>query len=297
MLRVNSRGSEPTQRSTSELSLQLKRTTQARKVESMSVSLLELYESRSNRAILSHRAQAGDLGLARRRPANSEDSLFEPKVEILPQSQRTIWNELKTTPRHFVLYGGTAIALRLGHRQSEDFDFFSNEAFQPAALIEAVGYLKQARIDQRGDNTLTVVTDRGGPVRISYFGGLGMNHVHEPDLAADNGLQIASLLDLAATKLKTIQQRAEAKDYRDIDAVLGSGVSLPEGLAAAVAVYGKAFNPLMALKALSYFKDGNLPSLSSEIQARLLKAVNMVKLEGLPRLTAKPGIARSGSSI
>jgi hypothetical protein len=26
----------------------------------------------------------------------------------------------------FVLYGGAAIALRLGHRQSVDFDFFSS---------------------------------------------------------------------------------------------------------------------------------------------------------------------------
>jgi predicted nucleotidyltransferase component of viral defense system len=146
--------------------------------------------------------------------------LLDPKIGILPQSQRAIWNELKATPRHFVLYGGTAIALRLGHRQSEDFDFFSNESFTASELIPKVDYLKHARVDQRGDNTLTVVVDRGGPVRLSYFGSLAMNRVHEPDLATDNGLQIASVLDLAATKLKTIQQRAEAKDYRDVDAVL-----------------------------------------------------------------------------
>jgi hypothetical protein len=221
--------------------------------------------------------------------------LFEPKLEILPQSQRTIWHELIATPRHFVLYGGTAIALRLGHRQSEDFDFFSNETFQPAALIEKVDFLKQARIDQRGDNTLTAVAERAGPVRLSFFGDLGMSHVSEPDLARDNGLQVASLLDLAATKLRTIQQRAEAKDYRDIDAVLSAGLSLADGLAAGVAVYGNAFNPLMTLKALAYFKDGNLPSLASEIQDRLLRAASMIKLERLPRMVPKPGIVRSES--
>jgi hypothetical protein len=232
---------------------------------------------------------------ARRWSAYSEDSLFEPKLEILPQSQRTIWNELKATPRHFVLYGGTAIALRLGHRQSEDFDFFSNQSFAPAELIQTVGYLKQARIDQRGDNTLTVVADRGGPVRLAYFGALGMNRVHEPDLAEDNGLQIASLLDLAATKLKTMQQRAEAKDYRDIDAVLGAGLSLADGLAAAVAVYGNAFNPLMTLKALAYFKDGNLSSLASQIQDRLLRAASMIEIGRFPHIVPRPGIVRAES--
>jgi Nucleotidyl transferase AbiEii toxin, Type IV TA system len=221
--------------------------------------------------------------------------LFEPKLEILAQSQRTIWDELIATPQHFVLYGGTAIALRLGHRQSEDFDFFSNETFQPAALIERVDFLKQARIDQRGDNTLTAVAERAGPVRLSFFGDLGMSHVSEPDLARDNGLQVASLLDLAATKLRTIQQRAEAKDYRDIDAVLSAGLSLADGLAAAVAIYGKAFNPLMTLKALAYFKDGNLPSLPIEIQDRLLRAASRIRLERLPNIVAKPGIVRSES--
>ncbi len=134
-----------------------------------------------------------------------EVSLFEPRLGVLPLSQRRIWNELASTPPHFVLYRGTAVALRLGHRQSEDFDFFSNQSFEPSALIHGIGYLRQARVDQGGDNSLTVIVERGEPVRLSFFGDLCMNHVHEPDVAPDNGLQIASLLDLLATKLKTIQ--------------------------------------------------------------------------------------------
>jgi hypothetical protein len=49
-----------------------------------------------------------------------------PKLEILSPPQRRLWSELKETPQEFVFYGGTALALRLGHRTSEDFDFFSN---------------------------------------------------------------------------------------------------------------------------------------------------------------------------
>ena len=49
---------------------------------------------------------------------------FPPKLNILAASQRALWQELTATPKHFVLYGGTALAFRLGHGVSEDFDFF-----------------------------------------------------------------------------------------------------------------------------------------------------------------------------
>lgn len=41
-------------------------------------------------------------------------------------AQRRLWEELGGAPRGFVLYGGTALALRFEHRSSEDFDFFAN---------------------------------------------------------------------------------------------------------------------------------------------------------------------------
>jgi hypothetical protein len=65
---------------------------------------------------------------------------FSPKLNILPPSQRILWKELKATPKHFVLYGGTALALRLGHRISENFDFFTNATFEPQDLAEQILY-------------------------------------------------------------------------------------------------------------------------------------------------------------
>ena len=46
---------------------------------------------------------------------------FQPRLDILPAAQRKLWCELGATPDHFTLYGRTALALRLGHRQSADF--------------------------------------------------------------------------------------------------------------------------------------------------------------------------------
>jgi hypothetical protein len=45
--------------------------------------------------------------------------LLDPRLDILPTAQKEIWPDLSAAPRlSLVLYGGTAVALHLGHRQS-----------------------------------------------------------------------------------------------------------------------------------------------------------------------------------
>lgn len=60
---------------------------------------------------------------------------MNPRLDALPPPQRRLWPELRATHRRFVLYGVTAIALRLAHRESEDFDFFSSEPLDGDALL------------------------------------------------------------------------------------------------------------------------------------------------------------------
>jgi Nucleotidyl transferase AbiEii toxin, Type IV TA system len=209
---------------------------------------------------------------------------------MLPPPQRRFWDELGATPRDFVLYGGTALALRLGHRHSEDFDFFSNGSFTPAELGDRLPYLAGAEVTQSTINTLTAVVDRQGPVKISFLGGLKLKRVQNPDVAPENGIAVASLLDLAATKMVAIQQRAEGKDYLDVAAALEAGLSLAEALAAARAVYGREFNAALSLKALAYFEDGDLPRLDVAIRERLRAAAISVELSKLPSWVPKEGL-------
>jgi len=194
---------------------------------------------------------------------------FSPKLKILPASQRALWKELKATPKHFVLYGGTALALRIGHRVSKDFDFFTNRTFDPQDLVDGVPYLRDGKVTLLRENTLTVLLDRSGPVSVSFFGGLGLNRVSNPDTAIDNGVQVASLLDVAGCKMAVVQRRAEGKDYRDIAALLENAITLPKALAAAKAIYGVQFEPRTTLRALSYFADGDLPKLPASTQNAL----------------------------
>ena len=67
---------------------------------------------------------------------------FEPRLDILPESQLRLWPELDAVPSDFVLYGGTGLALQIGHRFSEDFDFFSSTGFDPAFMATEhwIGY-------------------------------------------------------------------------------------------------------------------------------------------------------------
>jgi hypothetical protein len=101
-------------------------------------------------------------------------------------------------------------------------------------------------------------------VKISFFGGLDIGHLNIPLETSDSTLLVASLEDLLATKLKAVLDRAEAKDYRDIAAILLSGVSLERGLGGFAKMYRK--DPALPLKALGFFKDGDLPSLSKQDQ-------------------------------
>lgn len=67
---------------------------------------------------------------------------FEPRLDILPKSQRSLWPELDAVPSDFVLYGGTGLALQLGHRVSEDFDFFSSYGFNPDQLKSVLPFFR-----------------------------------------------------------------------------------------------------------------------------------------------------------
>lgn len=221
------------------------------------------------------------------------DRPFAPKLEVLPPAQRRLWPELRAIPKGFVLYGGTAIALHLGHRTSADFDFFAAESFAPDKLHRQLAFLSDGEVLQMAGDTLTCLVDRGGPVRVSFFGLSGLGCVAQPVRAPDTDLRIAALIDLAGTKAAVVQKRAEAKDYLDLDAIIVSGAAdLPSALAAARHIYGRAFNPQITLKALSYFEDGTLPTLPQPVRDRLLRAVHAVDLDRLPTLVAaKPGAA------
>jgi hypothetical protein len=179
------------------------------------------------------------------------------------------------------LYGGTAIALRLGHRASVDFDFFSEKSLDREVIKEAFPFLVQSTTLQDQNNTWSVRVPYGDSerehVKVSFFGAITFGRVGEPDFTDDGVLLAASFDDLMATKVKVILQRAEAKDYRDVAAMLNAGVDLPRGLASARLLFGPVFQPSESLKALTYFNDGDVRTLTASERETLVHAALAVR--------------------
>ena len=131
---------------------------------------------------------------------------MEPRLEILPESQRNLWPKLGQIPDTFVLYGGTAIALRFGHRESIDFDFFSSEPFNGDEILR-LPLFKSSNLISRTPGSITLTVDSPDPVKFQFFGDLPLSQVKEPALLDPPGILLASPYDLFATKLKVIQDR------------------------------------------------------------------------------------------
>jgi hypothetical protein len=210
--------------------------------------------------------------------------MFAPRLDILPPPQRRLWPELAATPPGFVLYGGTAIALRLGHRQSVDFDFFSFGEVVSVRLLESTSYLRDADVLLSAPGTLSLRVDRDGPVNVSFFGPLRLGQVDEPETVAGPDIAVASLRDLGGVKVAVVTQRAEARDYVDIHAMIRAGLTLHEMLAAANVIYEGEFNPLVALKALAYHDDLSAADLTEDARRDLAAAVASVNASRLPSI-------------
>jgi nucleotidyltransferase AbiEii toxin of type IV toxin-antitoxin system len=123
---------------------------------------------------------------------------LDPKYDVLPASQQQIWNALAAAPRlGFVLYGGAAIALHLGRRQSIDFDFFRSDPLDKNQIAAEFAFVKGAAVLQDTPYTQVILAETpAGLVKISFFGSIGFGRVNDPVLAHDGVLLVASLNDL-----------------------------------------------------------------------------------------------------
>ena len=202
-----------------------------------------------------------------------------PKFARLLPEQRRLWPGLRpATALGFVLYGGTAVSLHLGHRRSVDFDFFHDRPLDKDALRKAFAFMRSATVLQDAEDTLVVLAPVSGghPVKVAFYGGLTFGRVGDPLLTRDGVLEVASLDDLMAHMLRVVLARPEKKDYEDLAAMIRAGRSVARGLAAAQALFGKQFQPAAALKALVYFEGGDLAALSRPDRGTLIGAARVV---------------------
>ncbi|OGD83855.1 hypothetical protein A2572_02710 [Candidatus Collierbacteria bacterium RIFOXYD1_FULL_40_9] len=150
---------------------------------------------------------------------------------------------------NFYLSGGTALALHLGHRESEDLDFFTQNEFDPQLL--------QTKLEKI--TTLTDVSLESGTLNC-YSEGVKLQFLHYPYGLLETpiifqNMKLSSVIDIACTKLITISARGSKKDFLDLFFILQE-YSLTELFGLLPKKYTQTdYNLLHLLKSLVFFED------------------------------------------
>jgi hypothetical protein len=175
------------------------------------------------------------------------------RIDILTPTQLEALERLKLVPelRSFYLAGGTALALHLGHRRSEDFDLFLDGALDPEALRRSLEeHVVGTRF--RSQAVMTLYVEVGGV--ITSFFGLRRPLVDSPG-ATPWGFSIAGVDDIAAMKLEAIASRGSRKDFVDLFFICRDRALRTVFELHAARYQGASHDPYHRLRALTYFDD------------------------------------------
>ncbi|ACX51962.1 hypothetical protein Adeg_0820 [Ammonifex degensii KC4] len=150
----------------------------------------------------------------------------------------------------FYLAGGTGLALQLGHRRSEDLDFFSEHGFDPGAVIRRIAGVLPAQVRSVSEGTVHLVC-----------GGTRVSLLHYPyrvvfPFLRFEGCPVADYRDIAAMKLIAVGQRGLKKDFVDLYFCLRRSLSL-EALREIVdrKCTGVRYSWVHLVRSLGYFAD------------------------------------------
>lgn len=147
------------------------------------------------------------------------------------------------------LAGGTALALLLGHRRSEDLDFFTQAKELPRNLTFGLRSLGEVSVVRGEAQTLEAVLQ---DVRVSF---LSYPYPLIRPLVPFEGVMLADAADIAAMKLSAAANRGAKKDFFDLS-VLMRTYPLEDMLAFFEEKFaGTNYNRLHLLKSVAFFDD------------------------------------------
>lgn len=172
-------------------------------------------------------------------------------LEALPKDGQDLFPSLRAFPE-FYLAGGTALALQIGHRISEDFDLFSGNPLPDDMLVRAERAFAGKRVSPSVSTSdeLTVLANGTKVTFLRYPFPVLHGFVHF------NGMRAPTVAELAAMKAYTIGRRGSYRDYVDLYVVLKKGIADLRGIIAlAEEKYGEGFNARLFLEQLAYFED------------------------------------------
>jgi len=174
--------------------------------------------------------------------------------KALPPASVELLARLTADPRQslqgWTLAGGTGLALQLGHRRSEDFDFFRTAGMEIGPLQDALAAITPCETLQSEERTLTVLA---GSVKMSFF------QVPDPllfDSTPYAFFRVADPRDIALMKLLAVTNWGNRKDFVDLYTILREGPVLKDYLEWLPRKFGEGrLSDTQVLLSLTWFDD------------------------------------------
>lgn len=174
-------------------------------------------------------------------------TLTEPTAKLLDQLGQAKLSILD----NFYLSGGTGLSLQIGHRESEDLDFFSKDQFNPIDLQSQLLTLGELESVEIAEGTLN-----------TFIKGVKLQFLHYPYALLEEtigwqNISLSSVPDIACTKIQTVGMRGSKKDLIDLYFLLQE-FSLEQLLNLLEKKYaGINYSTTHILKSLVYFEDAD----------------------------------------
>ncbi len=172
--------------------------------------------------------------------------------DTLSEETRKTFSVLSRQPfiKQFYLAGGTAAALYLAHRFSDDLDFFSKEPFDESILMQTLSDAGDFALEQKAEQTVNgVFMD----TKVTF---LGYKYPLLEPLKNADGIFVADLLDIACMKLDAISSRAARRDFIDVYFIAKEIAPLNEIMKKFEEKYASIkYNMIHVRKSLLYFDD------------------------------------------
>ena len=175
-------------------------------------------------------------------------------INILSKRQRSLLESLRdfNTIKEFYLAGGTATSLHLGHRYSDDFDFFSPYEFHHEEIIHILKDIGTLDIRGTAWGTLHCMVNE---IKLSF---LHYDYPLKEPVKKALGINVAGLTDIGLMKITAIANRGSKKDFIDLYFIAQKHMSLKDLFTLLPKKFeGVNYSLYHLIKSLSFFEDAD----------------------------------------
>ncbi len=178
-------------------------------------------------------------------------TMSEIHLELFDKPRSAAFKQLASFKPEGYLAGGTALALQINHRTSEDFDIFIKKEVNDKLRQKAEKVFGDITYYVNTSDQISFTTKEGVKITFVWY-------YFKPlkPLIQTNSIALASINDIAADKAHTIGRRAIWRDYVDIFYLLDNNyMNLQKIISLAKKKFKREFVETQFLEQLRYFDD------------------------------------------